>query len=253
MSKRPLLSGETKASTVSIQGCIQDPLNVFINAVQTEARTRSWLVNAHREGVEFGGAGGGWTEGDVQERKGPHIHVTGGNRKYWAIFNSHMYLFTLVPVLPSFRSFKCNFLSSVIGESSLSSTSQPAKERWHCHTELPVKTRHRRNELLLLLLLTKRGTTSGVVRRRGHTPLHKASGQRNGAIVLQLRASRDRSGALLISLRGSLQRETESSAASCSTERLAQGVSNWGACFSHNWDIYVTNRCSDVLMGTFIR
>lgn len=46
---------------------------------QTEARTRlhSWLMDAHREGVEFGFL---QTEGDVQERKGPHIHVTEGNR-----------------------------------------------------------------------------------------------------------------------------------------------------------------------------
>lgn len=40
-----------------------------------------------RRGVEFWG--GGWTEGDVQERKGPHIHVTGETEKYWAMFNSH--------------------------------------------------------------------------------------------------------------------------------------------------------------------
>ena len=35
-------------------------------------------MNAHGEGVEFGFVGSGGAEGDVQERIGPHIHVTGG-------------------------------------------------------------------------------------------------------------------------------------------------------------------------------
>lgn len=55
------------------------------------------LVSAPREGVELG-LEGGLTEGDVQERKGPHVHVTGETEKYWPMFKYRNYLFTPAPV-----------------------------------------------------------------------------------------------------------------------------------------------------------
>lgn len=60
--------------------CSRAPLS-FLNAIQTEARARlhPCVANAHTEGVEFWERG--LTEGDVQERKRPHIHVTEGSRK----------------------------------------------------------------------------------------------------------------------------------------------------------------------------
>lgn len=152
------------------------------------------------------GLEGGERKETYRKGTGPRIHVTGGNKKHWDMFDSHNYLFT--PVLLYVREdFAVSSATSSLQASVSALCRQPAREGWQCHTatELPVKTRYRR-KYLLLLLTKKRGTTSGAVKRRGHTPVEESSGQRNGAIVLQLRLNRVRSGALLISLRGSLQR-----------------------------------------------
>lgn len=84
-------------------------------------------------------------------KQGPHIHVTGGEggqkNTRQCLIPTIIYspLFQCVCVCACaiiFRSFKRNFLSSVLGECTLSSASQPAEEDWHCQpaTELPVKT-----------------------------------------------------------------------------------------------------------------
>lgn len=69
-----------------------------MNAAHAEARAQlhSWLVDAHKEGVEFELEGGGQRKGTY--RKGPHIHVTGRIEKHWEMCNSHNYLFTSVLV-----------------------------------------------------------------------------------------------------------------------------------------------------------
>lgn len=55
-------------------------LERLMNAAQTEARTRQHSRTRTEKAWNLG-FDGGVAEGDVQERKGPHIHVTGGNRK----------------------------------------------------------------------------------------------------------------------------------------------------------------------------
>lgn len=72
-----------------------------MNAVQAEARTRlhSWFTNAHREGVEcWVLREGGERKGTYRKGKGRTYTSRGETEKCWAMFNSHYYLFTLVPV-----------------------------------------------------------------------------------------------------------------------------------------------------------
>lgn len=222
----------------SIQGCIQRLLDVLW-LLHRQKRAPDYRRDREgargRRGVAFWEGGGVDGRGRTGKERATHTRHGGnrnilGNVQFSQLFIHPLCLWISVNIslfLAPLALFSHGWVPPVVA-------SQPAEDGWHWHalTELPVKTQHGRKELLLLLL--KRGTTSGVVKSRGHTPVHKASGRWNGAIVLQLRASRDRSGARLISLRGSLQR---------GAEQLAHSVRDWGSCFRYTWVIYPASWC----------
>lgn len=223
-SERPLLPIVTMAT---LKECFELRSVVFHMQHKSGRAPELAPERAHgRRGFEFWGRRRG-TSGrgrTGKERKGPHIHVTGGNRRR----NTGQCLIPKIvcsPVPPHLSEklsyfFKRHFLFLILSEGSLSSGLQPAEEGWQCHTtaaQLPVKTRHTRKEQLLTKKEEQQG--SFIFDEGGRTPVHKASGQKHGAIVLQRRTSGNRS-TQLISLRGSLQREPVAAAAAAAAALL---------------------------------
>lgn len=236
MSKRPLLSGVTEASAAfSIhwpfyECCTERGRRASDYIHDSWTRTgKAWslgFLRRRRRGANGRGRTG-------KERKGPHIHVTGGNRKILGnVLFPHLFIRPCSRVCTwGVRSFSSPTSSPQSAVSAL--CRQPRRGGLtlsHSHWTSRQDSAQAKRAATAAADWKKGNDIGGLLKKRGHTSVHKASGQRNGAIVLQLRASRDRSGALLISLRGSLQREreTESSAASCSTQRLARGASDRG-------------------------
>lgn len=177
-----------------------------MNAGENDARSRlhSWIVNVQSEGVEYRFWRGGERKGTNRKAKGRAYTSRGKQR------NSGQ---CLIPTIIYTTLFQC--MSVRLSQFSvqvplfrlrwvLSVVSSAARRGLTVSRSHRTSRRHSTGEKSCCW--QKRGTTSGVVKRRGHTPVHKAPGQRNGAIVLQLRASRDGSGSLPINVRVSLHR-----------------------------------------------
>lgn len=147
MSKRPLLSGETKASAVSIQGCIQHPLNVLWMLYRRRRAPDYVLVSWMRTGKAWSFFGG--VERKETYRKGKsHKYTSRGKQKTTGqcLIPTCIYspLFQCMSV--KFRSFKCDFLSSVFGECFLSSAAWARRGELTLSQPLNFPSRHGSSE-----------------------------------------------------------------------------------------------------------
>ncbi len=149
MSKRPLLSGVTKASAARIQGLRSAPRGRFMNAAQAEARARphSWVVSARGEGVEvlgFEAEEGANGRGRTGKERAAHTRHGGETEKYWAMFNSHSYLFTPVPACASAK--LSQFLSATSSPRSSVSVVSPQRRADTVTQPLNFPSRHSTGE-----------------------------------------------------------------------------------------------------------